>query len=453
MTTAPSATQFCDDMRVNRFHWAIIVLGLSGLTFGGYTLHVLSYVMPGIIKEWNLSHVAAGTVVSWGLIGNGLGTVGLGMLADRVGRKWVFILALAIYSVFTGVMGWVHSFGVFSALRFLAGIGIGGATILNITIASEFAPSRVRGRMVSAMFTGLMIGPVICGLVSMAIIPTYGWRVILMLNLVPLILVPFLIIFLPESVRFLVEKGRYEKAIKILRRMERAAHVEPKEWSKESFILPTVQKKVSVKRLFTSKLAFMTILIWLAYILNHVSLYGVTTWLPTLLTHTGISLVKSYGYTVMDHVGAFFGTLFLGVVLDRFGRKGSLIIAYAAAAVVTWLFGIASGSPVALYVLSACTGFFIIGSLSAQHTVTAEIYPTFVRSTGIGWAIGIGTFGSVCGPLVGGLLQSSGFTFSQYFALLAIFPLLCAVTVAFYRINVKGESLETVEEEMIGAGQ
>ncbi|MGD0535976.1 MAG: MFS transporter, partial [Methanoregula sp.] len=276
MVTAPTATQFCDEMKVNRFHWAIIVLGLSGLTFGGYTLHVLSYVMPGIIQEWHLSHVAAGTAVSWGLVGNGLGTVGLGMLADRVGRKSMFILSLIIYCVFTGAMGWVHSFGVFSALRFLAGIGIGGATILNITIASEFAPAKVRARMVTAMFTGLMIGPVICGIVSMLVIPTYGWRVILMLNLVPLILVPFLIIFLPESVRFLVQKGRHEKAVKILRRMEKAAHIEPMEWSAESFVLPDVVKKVSVERLFTSKLAFMTILIWLAYILNHVALYGVT---------------------------------------------------------------------------------------------------------------------------------------------------------------------------------
>src|SRR5208337_39942 len=158
-------------------------------------------------------------------------------------------------------------------------------------------------------------------------------------------------------------------------------------------------RKAGVKRLFSSKLAVMTILIWLVYFFNNIAIYGLIIWLPTLLSKTGI---------------------FLGMVLDRFGRKGGLAFAYVLAAVVSWLFGQATGSPVALYLLSMVTGFFVIGGQSAQHAVTGEIYPTFVRSTGVGWALTMGRFGAVCGPLLGGLLQSAGFSFSQYFALLAI---------------------------------
>jgi MFS family permease len=282
-------------------------------------------------------------------------------------------------------------------------------------------------------------------------IPSYGWRVVLFFALLPLIFLPFLYYFLPESVRFLAQKGRYDRAISVLRRMEKAAHVAPISWTEESFALPAIERKASVKQLFSSKLAVMTILIWLVYFFNLLAVYGLITWLPTLLTKAGISLVKSYGYTVMDHLGGFLGAIFLGMALDRFGRKWGLASAYVLAAVVSWLFGQALGSPAALYLLSMATGFFIIGGQSAQHAVTGEIYPTFVRSTGVGWALTMGRFGAVCGPLLGGLLQSAGFSFSQYFALLAIPPLLCAVLVLFYRVNVKGEPLEAVEAELTGS--
>ncbi len=250
----------------------------------------------------------------------------------------------------------MHSFKTFCVLRFFAGIGMGGVTILNITLASEFAPARVRARMVTTMFTGVMIGPAIAGVISIFAVPALGWRIVLFFGLLPLIFVPFLYFFLPESVRFLAQKGRYDEAVGILRKMERAGNIEPQAWTRESFVLPELEKKASVKQLFTSKLAVMTILVWLVYFFNLVAIYGLTTWLPTLLASSGLSLVKSYSYTVMDHLGAFVGTLVLGLALDRFGRKWGLISSYVLAAVVSWLFGQTSGSPVALYLLSVATG-------------------------------------------------------------------------------------------------
>ena len=221
------------------------------------------------------------------------------------------------------------------------------------------------------------------------------------------------------------------------------------EWTDDSFALPALEKKASVKALFTSKLAVMTILIWLVYFFNLLAMYGLITWLPTLLTKAGISLVKSYGYTVIDHFGGFIGAIFLGVVLDRFGRKWGLATAYVLAAVVSWLFGQATGSPVALYLLSMAIGFFVIGGQSAQHAVTGEVYPTFVRSTGVGWALTMGRFGAVAVPFLAAF-SSRRASPSASISHCSRFLLCFAWSCLFYPVNVKGETLENVEAELTG---
>ena len=185
--------------------------------------------------------------------------------------------------------------------------------------------------MVGIMLVGFLLGPALAGLCSILFIPAYGWRVVLFFALLPLILIPFLWYFLPESVRFLVQKGRYEKAVTVLRRMEKAARIAPIEWTEESFVLPALERKASVKQLFTSKLAVMTVLVWLPYLLSSVGICS-TTWLPTLLNKAGLSLIRSYGYTLVSNGGSIVGSVFLGMALDRFGRKEYIIVIYLAAA-------------------------------------------------------------------------------------------------------------------------
>ncbi len=194
----PNVTAFCDDLKFNRFHGAILILGVLILIFDGYDSQILAYVMPQVIKEWHLSPVSAGAIASWGLFGLMIGTAGLGMLADRIGRKIPLMIGLVMFSVFNGGLYWVHDITTFCILRFLAGIGMGGGIALSITIASEFAPARLRGRMVSTMFIGFMIGPALAGVVSILCIPPYGWRIVLFFALLPLIFLPFLWYFYPS---------------------------------------------------------------------------------------------------------------------------------------------------------------------------------------------------------------------------------------------------------------
>jgi len=447
-----SVTKFCDELKFNRFHWMLLLLGGLTLVFDGYDSQILSYVMPHVIREWHLNPVAGGSVVSYGMVGLMIGTAGLGMLADRIGRKIPLILGLVIFSVFNGGLFWVHSFKTFCMLRFFAGIGMGGTLALNIALVSEFAPARIRARIVGVLFVGFMLGPVVAGLCSIAFIPSYGWRMVLFFALLPLIFAPVLWYFLPESVRFLGRKGRYDGAIGVLRRMEKAAHVAPTSWTAESFALPAVEKKVSVKQLFTSKLAVMTILVWLSYFFSFFAGYSVLTWLPTLLMKADFPMVRSYAYALMNNFAGILGSILLGMAADRFGRKWGLVSAYVMGAIASWLFGLAAGSSIALYTLAFAAGFFGGGVQSAQHAVTGETYPTFMRSTGVGWSLTMGRFGAICGPLYGGFLQSAGVSFSQFFALTAAPYFICAIVVLFYRVNVRGDALETVEAELTGAG-
>jgi len=442
-----NVTRFCDELKFNRFHAMLTFLGALTLFFDGYDSQILSYVLPEVIREWRLSPVEAGSIASYGLLGLMIGTAGMGMLADRIGRKIPLMIGLVLFSFFCGALYWAPDFKTFCILRFISGLGIGGVLTLIITLAAEFAPARIRARMVATMMAGFMIGPATAGWLSMVLVPGYGWRSVLLIAFLPLLLLPVLYFFMPESIRFLAQKGRFEEATRVLRGIERAAGTSPVNWTRESFVVSTLES-ASVKQLFTSKLTIMTLLVWLVYFGNLLVIYGLTTWLPTLLVGAGIPLVRSFGYTSLNHLGGAIGTIAIGVTMDRFGRKPGLAFSYLLAAIAVWLFARLTGTEVGLYIIGTAAGFFVNGALSAQHAVTAEIYPTFVRSTGVGWALTIGRFGAIFGPLLGGYLQSQGYSFRQYFDVFAIPCLLCAVCVCFYRVNVKGETLESVEKRL-----
>ena len=447
MRQAPDAAKFCDNLKFNRFHALLTLLGMVTLIFDGYDSQIISYIMPNMIKEWGLDPIKAGSITSYGLVGLMIGAAGLGMLADRIGRKIPLLLGLFLFSFFCGALYWAPDYQTFCILRFCSGLGIGGVLTLTVTLATEFAPARIRAAMVTTMVTGFMIGPALAGWISMIFVPLYGWRIVLLFGCLPLLFLPVLYLFMPESIRFLAQKGRFDEAAAILRKMERSGRLAPSDWMKESFAV-SVTRGATLRRLFSSKLGIMTVLIWMVYFFNLLVIYGLTTWLPTLLVNSGISLVRSYGYTSLNHVGGAIGTLFVGVLMDRFGRKPGLIFAYLSAAATVFIFGCLTGSPIALYVIGAATGFFVTGAQSAHHAVTAEIYPTSVRSTGLGAALTMGRFGAVCGPLLGGLLQSKGISLNGYFTVFAIPCLFCAILVFCYRVNVRGETLETVEKEV-----
>lgn len=446
----PNAANWCDGLKFNQFHTITVLIAWMIIFFDGYTYSVLSYAIPQIMQEWHLTPVEVGSIVSYTFFGLTIGAAGFGMLGDIIGRKLPLMIGVFMFSAFTGMGYWAPNFATLCVLRFLAGLGMGGASPLTIALISEFVPGRVRAKAVTTVFTGLGAGGVLGSIIAMTILPMFGWRSLFLVEFASILLIPVVYYVLPESVRFLAQKGRYDRAITELRRIEKGAGVAPIKWTPESFVLP-VYAKAGLKDLFKANLAIMTILIWCTYFFNMIALYGLINWLPALLMKAGHGVVRSYGYAFTLHSGTIIGTILLGYLMDRFGRKQALVPVLILGGVAVWLFGVAMGS--ALYVVAAAAGFFLGASTTGINVVTGEIYPTRFRSTGTGWALTIGRLGAIAGPVIGGAVQMADFSFGQFFIVFAIPCFICAILVMLYRVNVKGESLEVVTGKLTGAAE
>lgn len=443
-----NVTQWFDDLKLNRFHVLLVLLVAITLIFDGYDSQIIAYIMPHLVKEWNLNPIVAGSVASYGFFGLMVGASGFGMISDRIGRKKSLMLAVAIFSTFSGISYFAPDFKTFVTLRFLAGIGMGGAMPIAITLISEFAPAKIRAKAVTTMFGGFTLGWAVAGLMAMLIIPTNGWRPLLLIGLIPIAIIPLIALYLPESVRFLVSKKRYDEAIREIHKIEKLACLEPTSWSAENLFQEETKQTNGIQILFSPSLKRMTILIWITYFFNLLVVYGLSSWLPSLLVKNGFSMVKSYSFGIVQAVGATVGGFILGWVMDKFGRKAGLSLFYILGGISLWVFGFAT-SNTTLLIAGAATGIFIIGTQIAQHVIAGEIYPTHARSTGIGYALTIGRLGSIVGPLMGGYIQQMGqFSFGQYFVIFSIPAFLCGILVLFYKVNVKGDALETVHQKL-----
>jgi AAHS family 4-hydroxybenzoate transporter-like MFS transporter len=364
-----------------------------------------------------------------------IGALTLGPLADRVGRKKIIIFSTLAFGIGTLVTAFIQDVNTLLVIRFLTGLGLGGAMPNTVAMTSEFNPHRRRATMVMIMFCGFSLGAALGGLLAAALIPHFGWRSVFVVGgAAPLMLVPILALRLPESVRFLALTGQANARV-----AELLAAINPK-----GMFAPGTQFVVHepalagmpVLHLFRDGRTLVTVLLWVVFFMSLLDLYFLANWLPTVLNDLGASVSTAALIGSMLQVGGVVGTFALGSVIDRFSFR-ALALVYFIAVFAIGAIGQLGHSIVFVTMAIFAAGFCTVGGQIAANALAAGFYPTSVRSTGVGWALGIGRVGSIIGPLVGGALMTAKWSTGSVF-MAAASAAFCAALAAFSLSRLAG---------------
>ncbi len=419
---------FIDHQPVGRFQIRLLLICAAVLFVDGFDTQAIGYVAPALVQDWNLPRAALGPVFSAGLFGLMIGALVFGPLADRLGRKKIILFSTVAFGLGTLATAFAGDSTTLLGLRFLTGLGLGGAMPNAVALTSEFSPQRRRATMVMAMFCGFSVGAALGGLIAAALIPQWGWRSVFVVGgLVPLLGAPLLALNLPESVRFLaLTKGMEQRVTKLL---ATAFPDRPIGSGVRFAVTETRLPGLPVAHLFGARRAGVTALLWVVFFMSLLDLYFLSNWLPTILNGLGASVSLSAVVGAMLQVGGVVGTLVLGRFIDRFSFR-ALALTFLVAAFAVTAIGY-SGRSIGFATLAIfCAGFCIVGGQIAANALAATYYPTGLRSTGVGWALGIGRIGSIVGPLIGGELLRLHWQSESLF-LAAAAPALCAALAAF----------------------
>jgi len=423
--------EFIDQRPVGRYQlMAAVMCGLI-VSVDGFDAQAMGYVAPALTAALHIPRSVLGSVISTGLVGMMIGALLSGPVADRVGRKPVLVVSALIFGVGSLFTATAQSVEALIAFRVLTGLGMGGAMPNAIALTSEYMPRRRRATAVIAMICGFSLGAAVGGFVAAALIPRFGWQSVFVVGgVVPILIAAAAFFLLPESIRFLLVKGGEDaRARRYLTRMAPDA-VLPSKLSPGLDEQPSSGGVFVVKQLFTDGRAAATVLIWVVYFMNLLNLYFLTSWLPTIVSDAGIPVRTAILLTSLFQVGGIGGALVLGRVLDRYFSFWVLAGCYLWAAACVFLIGRLGASVPMLALMIACAGLGIIGGQNASHALTADVYPTRIRSTGVGWALGIGRIGSIIGPIIGGQLLVRGTAIHQVFWAAAVPAIIAAGSAA-----------------------
>jgi len=409
----------------------IRIVGLCTLValLDGLDLQSIGLAAPGIAADLHIQQHWLSAVFSAALAGLALGAFGFGVLADRVGRKAVLIGATACFGIFTICTALAPSFAVLLVFRFLAGLGLGGAMPSFISLTSEYCPRRLRAVIVALLWAGFPLGGFVGGLLASRIIPAYGWQSVFWVGgVLPLVLCFVLVFALPESVGFLVASAAPpEKIASLLRRAFPSVFVPPD----AVFVLDEERAHgVSVAQLFAAGRAAGTVLLWISFFIAFMMLVTNSAWAPTLLKREGIGIKEASLAMAAFNLGSVIATSFAGWLISRAGAAVILPLVMLGSAVSMALVGYAAPSVGLVILLQGLFGLFMGGGSSGLIALAAIYYPTAIRSTGVGWAMGMGRVGSFSGPLAVGSLVGLGLSTAVIFVAIAVPALLAVATTA-----------------------
>lgn len=431
-----------DEAKFTPFHWGVLIWCLLIIIFDGYDLVIYGVALPLLMQEWSLSAVQAGMLASTALFGMMFGAMSFGTLSDKLGRKKTIMICVATFSGFTFIGAFATSPVEFGILRFLAGLGIGGVMPNVVALMTEYAPKRIRSTLVALMFSGYAIGGMTSALLGAWLVPQFGWKIMFLLAGTPLLFLPILWKYLPESLMYLTNKQQTAQAQSIIRKISPTQVI----GSDTQFVLNEVQKgdEAPLKALFQQGRTFSTFMFWLAFFMCLLMVYALGSWLPKLMIQAGYSLGASMIFLFALNIGGMIGAIGGGYLADRFHIKKVLTIMFLCGAASLILLGYNSPQFV-LYSLIAVAGAATIGSQILLYTFVAQYYPSTVRSTGMGWASGIGRIGAIVGPVLTGALLTMNLPHQMNFFAIAIPGLIAALAIFLVnlKMSVEGQALAT----------
>ena len=396
-----NVNEVIDKAKFTPFHFNVVFWCLLIILFDGYDLAINGVALPLLMQEWSLSAVQAGMLASTALAGMMFGAMMFGTLSDKIGRKKVIMICVVLFSGFTFAGGFASNPTEFGILRFLAGLGIGGVMPNLVALTSEYAPARLRATLVTTMFSGYAVGGVMAALLGAWFTPNFGWQIMFFIAGVPLLLLPLIWKFLPESLTFLVKAQKHDNARQMIQRLDDQLSLNDQTQLALSEI--KIAEPAFVSSLFKQGRTASTLLFWLAFFMCLLTLYALGSWLPKLMMAAGYSLGNSLMFLLAMNIGAVIGTVGGGILADKFHLKPVIITLCLSGAVALSLLGFKSPQPV-IYFLVAVAGASAIGGQILLYSYVAQYYPLTVRSTGIGWASAVGRSGAIVGPILIGML-------------------------------------------------
>jgi MFS transporter, AAHS family, 4-hydroxybenzoate transporter len=390
----------------------------------GYDMQTLSFAAPAILREWNVTRAEFGPVLSAHLFGYLIGAILLSFMGDRLGRRNVILGGVAMFSVFTFAAGLASSPAQLGLWRILAGFGLGGSIPTGIALVAEYMPARIRATTIGMMFVGYNLGAAAGGFIAAASIGAYGWSSVFFIGgLAALPMLVLLYFFAPESVRFLIVSGASPQRIAgIVKRLRPGIDLS----GVTHYLAGEVHKKVAPGSLLSDGRAAMTLFLWFAMIASFTGHYVITAWMPTILADDGMSIADANYAMGFFQLGGAIGSLLIAVLLDWVGIR-IVAFTFLLATPATILLGIDLGYAV-LVANMLVGGIAVLGGQIGLNALCGTIYPTFMRATGAGWALGVGRLGAMSGPVVGGYLIELGYMRPSLLLLTSIPFLFCAAS-------------------------
>lgn len=428
---------------VGSFHYRLLFLTGLGWMFDAMDTGLISFVLPVLAKEWNLTTGQMGMIGSIGLIGMSFGAVIAGTIADKIGRKSVFSITLLLYSIATGLCALSWNYESLLVFRFFVGFGLGGELPVAATLVSEYAPTKVRGRFIVLLESFWGVGWIVAACIAYWFIPIYGWHWAFIIGAMPALYVFVIRLAMPESVRYLLAKGRVAEAEAIVTKLEVQAKVVHVAEEITQLVAVAEPLAPSLKTLWSGRFLRRTIMLWIAWFGIVFTYYGIFTWLPSLVYNQGFTFIKTFEYVFIMTLAQLPGYFVAAWLVEAIGRKYTLSLFLLMTGVSSYFFG-QSVTATAIISWGCIMSFFNLGAWGVIYTYTPELYPTSIRAFGSGWAAGVGRMGGMLAPALVGIILQKGMKMDAVFYMFTAVLVFVSVMILFLGIETKQKDLENI---------